>query len=118
MCNCKEYDNILASTATVAVNSGLLLITPSTALTPDNEGRVKIKITNSVPQAGANLPVAITLNGGSVYVYNRFGNLVYGNELFEGIILKGFYGNNGPNATGHYQLIKLPRRYYCYCGEA
>lgn len=112
-CSCKCNETILTSTATVAVSDTLLLITPDTALSPANEGRVKIKITNSVPAAGAALPVAIVLNGGNVFVFDKFGNSVYGTELFEGMILRGYYGNNGYSATGHYQLIKLPKKNNC-----
>lgn len=110
-CCCK--DTILTSTATVSVSGELLLITPDTELSPANEQRVKIKVTNSVPADGAALPVAIVLNGGNVYVFNKFGNSVYGAELFSGIVLRGYYGNNGYTATGHYQLVILPKR----CGD-
>ena len=67
-CNCCS---ILSSTATVAIDSGntFILISPSEALSPENEDRVKIKIVNSVPTAGATLPVAITFGSSNVYTF-------------------------------------------------
>lgn len=111
-CNCCS---ILSSTATVAIDSGntFILISPSKALSPENEDRVKIKIVNSVPTAGATLPVAITFGSSNVYLYDKYGNAVYGNDLYNGLILRGYYGNNGAGGTAHFQLVGLPHRYYC-----
>lgn len=112
MCNCEKP--ILSSTATTAVNSGALLITPTVALSPDNEERVKILITTSTPSAGASLPAQILLNGENVLLLDKFGNIVYGNQLYENMVIKGYYGNNGYSNTPHFQLVKIPHRYYYY----
>ena len=112
MCNCGNNSSILSSTATTAVSSSQLLITPSNTLTPNNEQGVKILIKNSTAAAGMALPVFIELGGTAVPVCDKFGNLVYGTQIYKGQILKGYYGNNGIGANAHYQLIRLPRRYY------
>ena len=109
MCNCKS---ILASTATVAIDSDTLLITPTVSLTPENEQGIKILLTNGIPATAANLPVFITLGGAKVILTDRFGNVVYGTQLYKGLVLKGYFGNNGIGGNAHYQLLKLPSRYY------
>lgn len=108
MCNC--YNNILSSTASTAVETSTLRITPSKALSPENEQGIKILITSSTPAAGAILPVNIMLNQVAVPVYDKFGNIVYGNQIYKGMILKGYFGDNGSGNTAHFQLIKLPIR--------
>ena len=107
-----QEDTILTSTAKLSISGTTLLITPDVVISPNNEQRVKIKITQSVPAAGANLAIGITFGENEFAVFDRFGNIVYGNELFEGIVLRGYFGNNGAAASGHYQLIKLPCRCY------
>lgn len=101
-------NNISISNATVAVDSTNLLITPNADLTPLNEGRVAIRIVNSVPAAGMSLPVTITINGADVSVYDKYGNILYGYGLRPYAILKGYYGNNGTGATAHLQLVNFP----------
>lgn len=109
MCNCKQ--RIMSSTASSAVIDSQLRITPTDILNPDNEQAIKILVTSSTPTAGAALPVSLFLNSAAVPVYDRFGNLVYGNQIYKGIILKGYFGNNGSDGN-HFQLIKLPVRYF------
>lgn len=108
------YNNILSSTATSAVSGSVLSIIPDTALTPENEQGIKILIRSSTPASGTDLPVSITLGGNSVTVYDKYGNIVYGNQIYDNMVLKGYYGNNGSGNTAHYQLIRLPVRYYYY----
>lgn len=108
-CNC-ECDNILSSTAELSVSGTSLLITPTISLNPDNEQRIKILISNSVPTAGASLAVVIALGGDNVAVLDRFGNTIYGNQLYKDLVLKGYFGNNGYGNTSHFQLIKVPFR--------
>lgn len=111
MCNCNN-PTILSSTAATAVSGSNLLITPDKVLTPDNEQGVKILIKTSTPASGAALPVTIQLNSTEVVVCDKYGNIVYGNQIYNGQILKGYFGNNGIGSNAHYQLIRLPKRYY------
>jgi hypothetical protein len=108
MCNCNCNNNDSYSTANVAVVETSLLITPVNDLSPLNEGRVAIKIINSVPANGMILPVTITLNGENVPVYDKYGNIMYGYGIRPYAVLKGYYGNNGAGATAHLQLINYP----------
>lgn len=113
MCNCSLTPTILSSTAATAINSSSQLqITPSIALSPENEQGIKLLITTSTPADGAALPVYVVLNGAAVAVYDKYGNIVYGNEIYDNQVLKGYYGNNGSGNTAHYQLIRIPKRYY------
>lgn len=105
-CNCNN--DISRSTATVAVSSTNLLITPTNELTPLNEGRVALMITNSVPADGMSLPVTVTINGSNIPVYDKYGNIIYGYGLKTNVVLKGYFGNNGAEATAHLQLINFP----------
>lgn len=107
-CNCQKESSMSMSNATVAVSETNLLITPANALTPLNEGKVAIRVTNSVPANGMTLPVTITLNGSEVPVFDKYGNILYGYGIRPFAVLKGYFGNNGTGATAHYQLINYP----------
>ena len=104
---------VLSSTAETAVNNSELRITPDNALSPANEQGIKLLVTTDTSAAGASLPVSVFVNSAAVPVYDKYGNIVYGNQIYKGMVLKGYYGNNGSGNTAHYQLIKLPIRYYC-----
>lgn len=104
-CNCNK-PNILRSSATGAVSTDVLLLTPTTALSPIDEQKVMIKVTTATPTAGQILPVNIVFNGANVPVLDKFGNVMYGNELYSGMILKGYFGDN----EAHYLVINYPNR--------
>ena len=106
-CNCDS--TLYKSKATVAPDSGNTynLITPAEALTPSNTDRVSILITsmsNILPTA----QVYITLNSTPITVLDKYGNLVYGNELRTRNCLRGYYGTNGGSSTTHFQLVNFP----------
>lgn len=105
-CNCKNTCNIITGTAAVVETN--LVITPSTAVTPDNEDRLCIVVTNSVTAAGMTLPVLITLGGAQVPVYDKFGNIVYGASLRSNTVIKAYYGVNGSGGTAHVQVVNQP----------
>lgn len=109
-CNCNNTNNntVAKSNATVAVSSTNLLATPTDTLSPLNEGKVAIRITNSVPANGASLPVTITLNGSAVPVYDKYGNILYGYGIRPYAVMRGYYGNNGASSSAHLQLINYP----------
>lgn len=109
-CNCNNNttSDVAKSNATVAVASTNLLATPTDTLSPLNEGRVAIRITNSVPASGASLPVTVMLNGSEVPVYDKYGNILYGYGIRPYAIMKGYYGNNGASSTAHLQLVNYP----------
>lgn len=105
---------ILSSIASTIIDGSNLNIIPDNALTPINEQGIKLLISTETPAIGAPLPVTVALNGTNVPVFDKFGNIVYGNQIYRGIVLKGYFGNNGAGGAPHFQLIKLPVRYYCY----
>lgn len=110
-CNCKECINIITGTA--AVSGTDLVITPTTAISPDNEDKLSIVVTNSITAAGMTLPVLITLGGAQVPVYDKYGNIVYGASLRTNTIIKGYYGVNGSGGTAHVQVVNQP---FTVCG--
>lgn len=102
-----------ATVGTVAVSGTNLLLTPDSALSPSNEGRVCFVVTGSVPSAGAALPVVILLGGVQVPVYDKYGNILYGSALRRRVVIKGYFGNNGSGGTAHLQLVNYP---FVRCG--
>lgn len=101
--NC--FYKILRSKAIVTNGTGVVLITPDEALAPSNKERVAILI-SAITDITATFPVQIVLNGVNCPVTDKFGNIVYGNQLKKGLILRGYYGINGYGATAtHYQLV-------------
>lgn len=106
--NCCCTSNILRSTATSAVSTSVLLLTPTNPLSPNDTQKVSIKVTTSTPTNGQSLPVNILFNGANVPVLNKYGNIVYGNELTINTVLNGYYGDNTP----HY-LVVNKRRHRC-----
>lgn len=108
-CDCCKISKSDATVATGTVSSNnVLIVTPTETLSPINEERVAVRVTNSVPSSGANLPVYITLNGSNIPVYDKFGNVLYGYGIRPYVILKGYYGNNGSGSTAHFQIINYP----------
>jgi hypothetical protein len=106
-CCCKNTCNII--TGTVAVDGANLVITPvATQITPENEDRVCLVVTNRVPAAGMTLPVVITIGGANIPVYDKFGNIVYGASLRTNTLIKGYYGVNGSGGTAHIQVVNQP----------
>lgn len=108
---------ILSSTADTAISGTNLNIVPEKVLSPTNEQGIKLLIKTETPAIAAAYPVTVSLNGEVVPVYDKYGNIVYGNQIYKGLVLKGYFGNNGASNTAHFQLLKLPVRYYCCCGE-
>lgn len=106
MCCC-EYMNNHSTVGTITVAATALLV-PDQALTPTNTERVYLRLTTT-PSGAVNVPVTVTLNGADVPVYDKAGNIVYGNQLQFGMLLAGYYGTNGAGGTAHLQLVNFPR---------
>lgn len=108
-CNCNNTE-VYKSKATVAVNAGNTynLISPVNTLTPSNTDKVSILIT-SISSTLPTAPVYITLNATPIQVLDKYGNVVYGNELRTRNVLRGYYGTNGnATTTTHLQLVNFP----------
>ena len=108
-CNCND-NNVLKSDATASISSTNLILTTKDILSPINEGRLAFRLINSVPSSGANLPVLLSINGGTsaIPIYDKYGNIMYGYGIRPYAILKGYYGNNGSGGTAHVQLVNYP----------
>lgn len=111
-CNCNKCSNF-STVGTAAVVSTNLQLTPDTALSPVNQGRVCFVLTTSVPTAGLILPVTIVLDGTAVPVYDQYGNILYGSVLRTRKVIRGYYGTNGSGATAHLQLVHYPGNCFC-----
>lgn len=108
-CNCTC--NILKSTvSTVAVNSGTtaVVLTPDNALAPNNENRIELVVTTSVPAVGMALPAQVTLNGTTVPLFDKFGNIMYGANIRTRYVMRIYYGTNGTGGTAHAIVINQP----------
>lgn len=105
--NRRNYNTLRATVSTVAADADSLNLTPDTALSPANYQRVSIKLTANVT-AGFTLPVEVLLNGESVPVYDKAGNVVYGSQLFYGQYLNGYYGTNGAAGADHFVALNIP----------
>lgn len=109
---CKYYHE----TSTVAVDSGAtnLVMTFSDAPTVANRDKFCFRILQSIPTAGAALPVQVTVNGAAVPLLDRYGNTVLGAQLTKCKLYKGHYGSS----SGHVLTTSLPNTNCrsCSCG--
>lgn len=116
-CNCNNNSIFRSIVKNVALNTAgtILVLTPENDLEPVNENKVGFIVTASVPGAGMALPATIVVNGASVPIYDRFGNIVYGSNIRTRFEYKGFYGTNGAGNTAHIQLVNYPLGRTCNC---
>ena len=105
MCNA-EVNYSKVSTITVGTAA---LLTPDVALSPTNHERVYLRL-ETAPSGASNVPAAVTLNAVNVPIYDKYGNIVYGNQLEEGMLLKGYFGSNGAGNTAHF-IVHCVSRY-------
>lgn len=112
MCNKTLYKSTVS---TIAVNSGstAVVMTPDDTLSPANGDRVSLIATTSVPVAGMSLPLQVTLNGGPVLVYDKYGNIMYGSNVKTRYVMRGYYGTNGASGTAHMILVNFPVEQTC-----
>jgi hypothetical protein len=110
-CNC----NILKSTASSAVSSAVLLLTPTNTLTPTNQTKVKILVSNDTPTDGLSLPVSIVMDGANVPILDKYGNLIYGYKLTKNTVLCGYYGTDGIGNAAHYSVVYTTKLSCCGC---
>lgn len=96
-----------STVSTVSIGSTALLLTPDVALSPSNYDKVFLRMATGIP-GGETLPVAVVLNGENVNVYDRAGNIVYGNQIVKGLRLNGYFGSNGVGGADHFQVMTLP----------
>lgn len=110
-CGCAYMANY-SKVSTTTVSATSVLLTPDQALTPDNTERVYLRMVTT-PSGATNVPVTVTLDSAAVPVYDRYGNIVYGNQIQSGMLLAGYYGTNGSGGTAHFQLVNFPIKCGC-----
>lgn len=101
----------LHTTSTVAVDSGStnLVLTFLDNPVAINQQHFCFRIAQSIPTAGAALPVQVTVNGTAIPLLDRFGNTVIGAQLAQGRVYKGYYGSTTP----HVITLSLPSTNTC-----
>lgn len=84
--------------STINVTTTAVTLVPDEPMTLVDKGRFGLRLMTA-PTGGATLPVEATINGGAVNVFDRYGNIVYGNQLKAGQVIYGYFGTNGLGAT-------------------
>lgn len=112
-CCCPYMDNY-SKVSTATVSTTAVLLTPDQALTPENTERVYLRLATT-PSGATNVPLTVTLNAAAVPVYDRYGNIIYGNQIQYGQLLAGYYGTNGSGGTAHLQLVNFPHNCNTVC---
>lgn len=109
-------DKTFVTASTIDVDTATVVIVPDQAVALDNYEKVVIKLLTT-PAGGATFPATITVNGAAVPVYDKAGNVLYGNQLYSGMVIMGYFGSAGAGGTAHLQLINYPYTgKYCYNG--
>lgn len=116
-CNCNNSNVFRSLVGNIANNTAgtAVVLTPDNTLSPVNESKVSFIPTVAVPVAGMSLPAYIQLNGATVPIYDRFGNIVYGANIRTRYAYRGYYGTNGVGGTAHLQLTNYPIGRQCNC---
>lgn len=104
---CRNTFDNYSTVSTMATSATAVLLTPDTPLTPTNNERVVLRLETS-PTGATNVPVQVVINGANVPVYNKAGNILYGNELYNGEVIKAYYGTNGEGGTAHLIAVNVP----------
>jgi hypothetical protein len=96
-----------ANTVTVGTDAVVIdFLSPVTAVDKD---RFCFKLSETIPLAGATLPVQVTVNGGSIPLWNKYGNPIIGSQLTKGRKYTGYYGATTP----HVILQNTPMVFGC-----
>lgn len=84
--------------STINISTTAVVLVPDETMTLVDKERFGLRLTTA-PTGGATLPVAATINGVNVNVFDRYGNIVYGNQLKAGQVIYGYFGTNGLGDT-------------------
>jgi hypothetical protein len=104
-CNCFNVANGVTVSDT---NVTLTFISP-VVLT--DERPFCFRLATMIPEAGATLPVLVTVNGTAIPLLNKYGNPVVGADLRVRRLYKGYYGATTPHVIIH----NLPLYLGCGC---
>ena len=93
--------------STINVSTTAVILVPDETMTLVDKERFGLRLTTA-PTGGLTLPVAVTINGINVNVFDRYGNIVYGNQLKAGQVIYGYFGTNGlGDTTSHIIATKV-----------
>lgn len=101
---------IKSDVSTITVGQTTVLLVPDTDITISNKQRFGLRITSAI-SGGNTLPVYATINGVTTQVLDRYGNIVYGNQLKQGQTIFGYFGNNGIGGAVHLIATKVNNPY-------
>lgn len=102
----------LHKSSSVAVNTGATAVVITFRDNPTNIAdmqRFCFCVQQAVPTAGLALPVELTINGISVPLWNKYGDVVTGSDIVTRYVNKGWYGTD--NDT-HVITTSLPKECY------
>jgi hypothetical protein len=91
--NCNEI--ICANSVTV--NATNVVIDFSETVTLNDRERFNFRLCQSIPTAGASLPVVVTVNGETIPLWNKYGNPILSSELRCKRIYRSYYGATTPH---------------------
>lgn len=110
-CNCCQYFH---KSSTVAISGGNVVITLADAPTGIvDTTKFCFVICQSIPTGSSGLPVVLVINGVNVPLWNKYGDIVTGDELKTRCTYKGYYGVQG--TSPHIIAINTPFN-TCNCG--
>lgn len=92
--------------STITVGQTTVLLVPDREMTLSNKQKFGLKLTAPIT-GGSTLPVYATINGVTTQVFDRYGNIVYGNQLKEGQTIFGYFGDNGASGAVHLIAVEV-----------
>lgn len=102
MCNCCNSFYKVSSATSDTTN---LTLAFNPAVSANDKQRFWFAICTTLPNLTAPLPVQLTVNGTTVPLLDKYGNVVYSNTLKTRKIYKGYYGSE---TTAHVIALNTP----------
>ena len=94
----------------VTVGADAVVLAFSTTVSATDKDRFCFRLCDTIPAAGANLPVQVTVNGATIPLWNKYGNPILGSQLQRGKKYVGYYGATTP----HVIVSNTPMGYTVY----
>lgn len=107
---CSNCVNLYKSSSITTTATNVVINFANAPTNIANEDKFCFMICQEVPSAGNALAVQLTINGVSVPLWDKYGNLVPGCGLTKGQIYKGYYGTGTAN---HVISNTLPCKCVC-----
>ena len=104
MCNCCNNCCIHKVTSATADTTALTLAF-SPAVGANDKQRFCFVICTTLPNMASPLPVQLTVNGATVPLLNKYGNVVYSNAIKTRKVYRGYFGSE---TTAHVIALNTP----------